>query len=157
MPETDISMQGLDAYIDKFTKSPEKLIENIRKKALKLSEDLAGKQRMNCPVETGALRESIETFLERDGDTITAGTRTNNEYALYVEMGTGPAGDRNGHPLDKELGVVRKTEKWKVHVPGVGYRYTEGQAAQPFMYTGMKEMESEITNELGSAVTEVFK
>ncbi len=157
MSETNITMQGLGAYIDKFTKSPDKLIERLRMQALQDAEELAGEQRANCPTDTGMLRESIQTFLERDGDVIIAGTRTNNDHAVYVEFGTGPKGTEKGHPLDSELGIVRKTEGWTANLPGIGYRYLEGRAAFPFMYEAMKKMESKIKEHYGSAVKEVLK
>lgn len=173
MSKADITMEGLDAYFDKLTKSPDKLIERIRQQALQDAEVLAGKQRLNCPVHTGMLRESIETFCQRDGDTIEAGTRTRNPYAVYVEFGTGPNGTEGkhfingkrvraegrepGHPLDSELGVVRKTEGWTVNIPGVGVRYTQGQPATAFMYYAMKEMEPIIKEHFGSSVKEVLR
>lgn len=157
MSETNITIDGLDAYIDKFSKSPDALIERIRKQALQDAEVLAGKQRSNCPEISGMLRESIQTFLQKDGDVIEAGTRTNNPYAVYVEFGTGPTGDIKGHPLDTELGIVRKTEPWKVNIPGTGIRYTYGQAANPFMYNAMEEMKPLIQEHFGSAVKEVFR
>lgn len=157
MSKADISIEGIDAYIDKFTKSPDKLIEHIRQQAMQDAEVLAGKQRLNCPAVTGMLRESIETFCRCDGDVIEAGTRTRNDYAVYVEFGTGPRGSKKGHELDSELGIVRKTEPWKVKIPGVGVRYTKGQAATPFMYPAMKEMEDIINQHFGSAVKEVLR
>lgn len=157
MSKADITMAGLDAYIDKLTKSPDRFIERIRQQAMQDAEVLAGEQRKNCPAVTGMLRESIQTFCQRDGDVIEAGTRTKNDHAIYVEFGTGPTGDKNGHPLDSELGVTRKTEPWKVNIPGVGVRYTSGQPAQPFMYHAMKKMEPVIKEHFGSTVKEVFK
>lgn len=157
MSKADITMEGLDAYFDKLTKSPDKLIERIRQQALQDAEVLAGKQRLNCPARTGMLRESIETFCQRDGDTIEAGTRTRNPYAVYVEFGTGPIGSKKGHPLDSELGVARKTEAWKVNIPGVGVRYTQGQPATAFMYYAMKEMEPIIKEHFGSSAKEVLR
>ena len=120
------------------------------------AEVLAGKQRANCPSSTGLLRESIQTFCSRNGDIIEAGTRTNNDHAVYVEFGTGPKGTKEGHPLDSQLGVARKTAPWRVNIPGSGIRYTSGQPANPFMYNAMKEMENIIKVHFGSAVREVF-
>lgn len=157
MSKVDIIMDGLDAYIDKFTKSPDRLVERIRQQAMQDAETLAGKQREKCPVVTGMLRESIETFCQCGDDLVEAGTRTKNDHAAYVEFGTGPTGNEQGHPLDSELGVTRKTEPWKVNIPGVGVRYTSGQPAQPFMYPAMKEMEPVIKEHFGSSVKEVLK
>lgn len=173
MSKTDITIEGLDAYVDKLTQSPDKMIERIRLQALKDAETLAGMQRKNCPAITGMLRESIETFCYREQDSIVAGTRTNNDHAVYVEFGTGPNGTEGkhvvngerveaegkepGHPLDAELGIVRKTEPWRVNIPGVGVRYTNGIPATPFMYESMKQMQPIIEEHFGSAAKEVLR
>lgn len=157
MSKLDTDISGLNEYIKKLEQSTDKLIETVKKQAMQDAEVLAGKQRANCPVVTGELRESIQSYCVLQGDIIEAGTRTNCEHAVYVEFGTGPVGSKNGHPLDSELGVVRKADSWKVNIPGVGYRYTEGQPANPFMYRGIKEMEETIKEHFGSAVKEVMK
>lgn len=121
------------------------------------SEILAGDARKACPVDTSNLRNSIEGFTEESKGTIAGGAVTVNEYAAYVEFGTGPTGTQTGgHPLDAELGVVRKTEPWLAVIPDVGPRYVSGQAANPYMYTAMKQNESEIIRDFGTAVKEVF-
>lgn len=122
------------------------------------SEILAGDARTACPVMMGNLRNSIEGFVESDKDEITGGAVTNNEYATYVEFGTGPTGTKTGgHPLDSELGVVRKSQPWFAYIPDVGYRYVHGQNANPYMYTAMKQNEKDIIDEFGEALKEVIK
>ena len=121
------------------------------------SEILAGDARAACPVDSGDLRNSIEAFTEVSKDSISGGAVTNKEYAPFVEFGTGPAGtESGGHPLDGELGIVRKTEPWLAVIPDVGPRYVHGQPANPFMYTAMKQNEPEIIKEFGTAVKEVL-
>lgn len=144
MAELDVTMQGLDAVINKICNSPQRLHDTVLQKAREKTEKMVGIQKENCPVDTSILRESIHSFVEDNGDVISAGSRTNVEYGPYVEFGTGQKGDANGHPLDDELSIVRKTE-W------------EGQRAQPFMYPGMKAVAPEIKEEMGLSVQEVFK
>ena len=144
MAKVDVTMQGLEAVISKIGNSTELLHNTVLQKAREKSEKMVGIQKENCPVDTSILRESIHAFVEDNGDVISAGSKTNVSYAAYVEFGTGQAGDANGHPLDSELGIVRKTE-WT------------GQRAHPFMYPGMKAVEPEIKEELGLSVQEVFR
>lgn len=121
------------------------------------SEILDGDARKACPVDTGDLRNSIEAFTEVTKDGISGGAVTTNEHAAYVEFGTGPTGTQTGgHPLDGELGIVRKTEPWLAVIPDVGPRYVHGQPANPFMYTAMKQNEKEIVEKFGTAVKEVL-
>ena len=143
MAKVDVTMQGLEAVISKIGNSTELLHNTVLQKAREKSEKMAGIQKENCPVDTSILRESIHAFVEDNGDVISSGSKTNVSYAAYVEFGTGQAGDANGHPLDSELGIVRKTE-WG------------GHKAQPFMYPGMKAVEPEIKEDLGLSVQEVF-
>lgn len=135
---------GVDAVLNKIGNSPQLLHDEVLQKVRMNAEKMAGVQRENCPVDTSLLRESIHTFVEDNGDVISGGSRTNISYAPYVEFGTGQAGDANGHPLDDEFGITRKTE-WA------------GQRAQPFMYPGMKAVEGDVQRDFGSAVEEVFK
>lgn len=152
MANFDVTMQGIDAVINKISNSPDYLHDIVLKKAREKAEKMVGIQKENCPVDTSILRESIHSFVEDNGDVISAGSATSESYAAYVEFGTGQKGDTEtpkgyespGHPLDDELGIVRKTE-WSGHV------------AQPFMYPGMKAVEPEIKEELGLSVQEVFR
>lgn len=152
-----MSKNSFDLLADKFFSMPDKLNSLLEVRVKKRSEIIAGDARKACPVDTGNLRNSIEGFTEKGKDTITGGAVTVNEYAVYVEFGTGPVGtESGGHPLDGELGIVRKTEPWRASIPDVGVRYVHGQPANPFMYTAMKQNEREILKEFGSAVKEVF-
>ena len=103
------------------------------------------------------VRESIAAFCERDGDQVTAGSRTNMQYAAYVEFGTGPVGDEKGTPLDSELGIVRKHEPWTAYIPGYGFRRLKGRLPALFMYNGMQEMQPVIAEHYGTAIQEAIK
>lgn len=152
-----MSRNSFDVFNDKID-SWQKGLDKALVTAVKArSEILAGDARKACPVDTGDLRNSIEGFTEVGKDSISGGAVTTNDHAAYVEFGTGPTGTQTGgHPLDAELGVVRKTEPWLAVIPDVGPRYVSGQAANPFMYTAMKQNESEIIKDFGAAVKEVL-
>lgn len=144
-------------FADKLSEMPDKLEQNIEVKVRARSEILAGDARAACPVNTGDLRNSIEGFVEVRKDEITGGAVTTSDHAVYVEFGTGPVGtESGGHPLDDELGVVRKTEPWLGVIPDEGPRYIHGQKAVPYMYTAMKQNEKDILNEFSTAVKEVM-
>ena len=143
-------------FADKLSKMPDKLEQDIEVKVRARSEILAGDARAACPVNTGDLRNSIEGFVEVRKDEITGGAVTTSDHAVYVEFGTGPVGTEDGHPLDDELGIVRKTEPWLGVIPSVGPRYFHGQKAVPYMYTAMKQNEEDILNEFSTAVKEVM-
>lgn len=63
-------------------KSPEKARELVKKAAY----ELEARAKVEVPVDTGNLRNSIRTTFENDG--MTGVVSTNVEYAIYVEYGT---------------------------------------------------------------------
>jgi len=46
-----------------------------------------------CPVDTGALRDSITTQVSESGSTVVGSVGPHTDYADYVEYGTGRLGD----------------------------------------------------------------
>lgn len=168
---------SFEVFAEKLKHMQENIDKALLNKVVFRSEELAGRARKNCPVDEGGLRESIEGFVTQNENEITGGAVTVNEYAAYVEFGTGPTGTaEGGHPLDSELGITRKTGPWIGKIPitpdtakylgnitekereqGYAYRYIHGQQANPFMYRAMKETEQDIIDDFGSALKEVIK
>lgn len=73
------------------------------------------------PVDTGALRNSITHKVIPDENTVYIGT--NNEYAAYVELGTGKYAEGGGGRQDP---WVYKDDEGNWH-------HTHGQRAQPYL------------------------
>lgn len=74
-----------------------------------------------CPVDTGNLRNSITHEVVDDEHAVYIGT--NNEYAAYVELGTG---------IYAEGGGGRPTP-WVYQDAEGNWYYTHGQKPQPFL------------------------
>lgn len=78
-----------------------------------------------CPVDTGALRDSIQIAEAVEGEaTVTQGVAPNMPYASYVEYGTGRRGD-----------------------PSAPYAHVEswpGMDAQPYMRPALDEARGQI-------------
>lgn len=53
---------------------------------------IEGAAKAMCPVDTGALQESITTTIDDSGKTIIGRVGPHMDYAAYVEFGTGIAG-----------------------------------------------------------------
>lgn len=60
----------------------------VAKALLRLGLRVEREAKALCPVDTGRLRASIATRLERDGDSYAAVVGTNVDYAPFVELGT---------------------------------------------------------------------
>jgi HK97 gp10 family phage protein len=77
-----------------------------------------------CPVDTGALRDSITTEVNETGSTVVGKVGPHMPYADYVEYGTGQRGD-----------------------PSAPYAHVEdkkGQVAQPYMRPALDESKGAI-------------
>lgn len=74
-----------------------------------------------CPVDTGNLRNSITHVVDEQEQAAIIGT--NNEYAAYVELGTG---------IHAEGGGGRPTP-WVYQDAKGNWHYTRGNKAQPFL------------------------
>ena len=74
-----------------------------------------------CPVDTGTLRNSITHLVDEQEPAAIIGT--NNEYAAYVELGTG---------IHAEGGGGRPTP-WVYQDAKGNWHYTRGNKAHPFL------------------------
>ena len=64
--ETNIEIEKLGAYAKTLQRTADHLLDNLERQMLQDAEDMAGRQRSNCPEDTGLLRESIAAFCEGD-------------------------------------------------------------------------------------------
>ena len=109
------------------------------------------------PVDTGDLRKRTRARTPKiDGDTVEAKVVANTEYALYVEMGTGPVGEAIHDGIDPNANPTYCPEGWVYPTKDGGYKFTLGQPAQPFMYPAKKQNEQRaqeiIADEIQKAV-----
>lgn len=86
-----------------------------------------------CPVDTGALRNSINYAMDGD-NTVAIGT--NMEYAAYVELGTGQY---------CTLGGGRSTP-WVYQDWRGDWHYTNGSPAQPYLKPAIADHGQEYTD-----------
>ena len=85
--------------------------------------------------------------------------RVNNEYAVYVEFGTGPVGKKHPHPSD--INVSYRNKPWYTKADGKPmdmiygwtphenedgevYYIAYGQPAKPFMYETAQQLREEV-------------
>lgn len=79
-----------------------------------------------CPVDTGNLRNSISHTVDEQEPAAIIGT--NNEYAPYVELGTGVYAEGGGRPTP-----------WVYQDAKGNWHYTRGNKAQPFLKPAVAE------------------
>lgn len=94
---------------------------------------------MNCPVDTGRLRQSIVSIVE--GNSAVIGPTAS--YGVYVEFGTGAQGNKS---------VAHTTKKqWTYYSSGQFYT-TSGQKPKPFLVPALKNNSAEIKRIIRQAV-----
>ncbi len=116
-------MKGCDTMIIRLENHASEVTEEFKKACTKALEmcglTAEGYAKLACPVDTGALRNSISHVVDESNKVCYIGS--NMEYAPYVELGTG-----------QYYSGGRKTP-W-VYQDGKGnWHYTRGQRAQPFL------------------------
>lgn len=156
-----MSINGIDSLMKKLNAlggNVNKVLEISISKQTKL---IQGEAKDLCPVDTGDLRKSIFTDVNVSSSKVTGKVFTNNEYAGYVEFGTGRVGETT--PVaDKYPGeLAYKQDKWLANIPDVGLRYVAGQPAQPYMYPAIKNNEDKVLRniklDLKEAIEKVVK
>lgn len=89
----------------------EQILEGLIRIGLKMAEFA----RNLCPVDTGALRQSIQFEVDPDEPSVTLGT--NKEYAPYVELGTGEYSEVGGTPEKRWVYRDELTGETRVGIP----------------------------------------
>lgn len=124
--KVEFDAKGLKVKLDKMV-NEDKIKSALLQGALAIEKDA----KLNCPVDTGNLRRSIETSVEDGGMTVRVGTPV--EYAPYVEY---------GHR--QEVGRF---------VPQIGKRLVnEYVPAQPFLAPAFEKNRDQIINNIAKAV-----
>lgn len=92
------------------------------------------KAKEKAPKDTGALKRSITSKVEREGDDYVGYVFTPLEYAPYVEYGTGLFAEKGG----------RQDVPWHYQDDEGNWHTTSGQHPQPFMRPALYESREEI-------------
>ncbi|MCD7881074.1 MAG: HK97 gp10 family phage protein [Clostridiales bacterium] len=165
-----VSLTGFDSFLSTIENSPDELGRKTALKAAKLAEQIAGQARAGAPVDSGRLRNSLESYVETHGDTVEGGVKSSYPPAIYHELGTGPVGAASGHPMAGEMGVNYSPDGWVYWSDEVaaqrgtdaegqenGFVYTQGVPAKAFMHNALTASEDAILEQLGAGITEVLE
>lgn len=124
-----------------------------------------------CPVDHGELRQSIHVTTEKqESGNISGIVYTDKAYAMYVEFGTGPVGEKNHDFVSPSVNVAYTLAPWWIHESvvdkktaekykcfsietkdGIFYQVT-GQPAQPFMYPALHSSKSKATERINKYI-----
>ena len=150
-----ISVEGLEDVLDALESLTEKELFEAAKpgmrRGLKLIQEDA---QANCPVDTGELREKIKTRVRIDKNALTGEVYSGAPHGIYVEMGTGPKGEKKHDGVNPEWGqqVTYRTSGWVYPTEDGGFRFTRGMPARPFLYPAFKANEKKAQEKIADAV-----
>ena len=136
MVNLNIEVEGLDILDDLIDMQQ---IQRAVGKACALVERTA---KQKAPKDTGALRRSITSEVEREGNEMVGTVFTPLEYAPYVEFGTGLFAESGG----------RKDVPWCYQDDKGEWHSTSGQKPQPFMRPALNENREQIKRILKEAI-----
>lgn len=127
-----IQFEGLDSVLNSLDElaDPDKYTAALQRSCALV--ERTAKQK--APKDTGALRRSITSKIEKTSDEIRGIVFTPLEYAPYVEYGTG---------LFAENGDGRK-DPWTYQADDGSFYITSGQKPQPFMRPALDENRAQI-------------
>ena len=100
--------------------------------------------KQNAPKDTGALRRSITSKVEKNGDEIQGIIYTPLEYAPNVEYGTGLFAENGG----------RQDVPWNYQDDKGEWHSTSGQKPQPFMRPALDDNRAQILRILEEGLTD---
>lgn len=143
----------------KGTKELQNLLKNvgtapIERTIKKVTVAVQGQAKGLAPFATGTLRNSIK--MNYDSNKKEGKVYTNNEYATYVEFGTGVRG--NGSYPNKNINISYRNTPW-IYTPDGGktFYYTKGQVAQPYMYPALQHGKSLVEETLKQEIEKEIK
>lgn len=110
-----------------------------------------------CKVDTGDLKQSIICTTVQANSKVSSVISTNSDHAPYVEFGTGKKGENT--PVENKYPgtLAYKHDKWLANIPDVGFRWVEGQPAQPYLYPALKNNRDEVIKNIKENLQEAIR
>lgn len=136
-----VKVENLDKIINKLNNMSQSAVTEASKSVERNIKLIQAEAKTLCPVDTGALRNSIETEAKIEGNKITGEVFTNINYSAYVEFGTGQVGEQTStDPVD-----VTYKQEWL------------GMKAQPFLYPAYKDNKDIVIKNISEDLTKIIK
>ena len=122
--------------------------KEIEREVEKEAKVVQAQAKLLAPVDTGNLRNNINTSVKWEGNTCVGVISADTEYSVFVEYGTG---------IYSSLGTGRQTP-W-VYTPdgGTHFYWTQGQQPQPFMNPAYENTKDKIFRDLTEMVGRLLK
>lgn len=135
-----LEIEGLDDVLKRMEKLLD--VDSIKQTMGKACAVVEGAAKQNAPKDTGALRNSIQSKVEMDGNSIVGVVFTPLEYAPYVEYGTGLFAEGGG----------RMDVPWNYQDDKGEWHSTSGQKPHPFMQPALSDNRNKILEILEESI-----
>lgn len=148
-------MEDVMAMLD--TMDPEGVKRAMHEGLSRALEKIEAAAQNECPRDNGALKNSIKYRIKIGNGEMVGEVYSNKEYAVYVEMGTGPKGEANHEGVNPEWlkEVTYNPKGWFVPKKGEDGKdegfFTEGYRARPFLYPAFKSQQGNVYKEITRA------
>ena len=127
---TDI--EGIDTLMKKLQSLGGEVDKGVERGLLLAAKTIQADAKLRAPVgDTGQLRNMITASVTTVNGKKVGLVHSGAKYSAFVEFGTGPRGEASKPSYMQ--GLRYKQEGWAYH-DGEKFVYTNGQAAQPFLY-----------------------
>ena len=152
---SSITIVGVDSLRERLENIKAGILPAAKEAAEDAMQTMKADAIKNCPVDTGELRGSIQTKVEIVDGNLEARLYSPLDYAVYVEMGTGPVGEAN-HADAAPVPVTYRATGWTYHDED-GFHYTRGQPARPFLYPAFKANKQVVLGKIMAAIRKKIK
>lgn len=154
-----VTVKNRPEVLRALAKVDRRIVEGVALAILNGGAAIAADARSRAPVDTGALRASIQAEATQTKDGLPAArVYTNLFYARFVEFGT-RASVRGQVMLDgsgRSWGKAGKSKRRKTRIKGVKARIAArthpGSRARPFLYPAYKARKTGIQNGIAGAI-----
>lgn len=150
-------IEGLNSLLNKLNSLGGNVEKTMYQAVNKMGLFVQGEAKDLCPSNTGDLRQSIQCNTVQANGKVSSVISTNSDHAPYVEFGTGPKGEHT--PVENKYPgeLAYKQDKWLVNIPDVGWRYIEGQPAQPYLYPALKNNRETVVNNIKEDIKDAIR
>ncbi len=147
------SIEGMDDVLGMLDGLEDELLLAAMKGLEKGLKRTVAEAKALCQVDTGGLRNSIQSHVSRQGDKIDGTVSATGEHAVYVEMGTGPVGEVNHAGISPNAKPTYSPKGWTYfHPKQKQFFYSRGQPARPYMYPAYKLTKRQIIEDVKAAI-----
>lgn len=132
---------------DYFKQCADDCKKEIEREVEKEAKVVQAQAKLLAPVDTGNLKNNINTSVKWEGNTCVGVISADTEYAIYVEYGTGIYSSLGG----------RQTPWCYTPDNGAHFYWTQGQQPQPFMNPAYENTKDKIFRDLTEMVGRLLK